>query len=207
MADQPPGDATPPRRFTVVPAPPEDAPPQLAPGDAGNEVALMHAAYAAGDVTAEQAVEMIAALPGREETTAEYGWRADLVLAGLMTCGGCGGDMTPDMTAGVVTFACPADDCGLVRVAARVLVPAVVQQVLEPLRTGAAPDLLLALAHRRGAELVPPDKTTVESWWASADPDAQKELLALLVDHVVVKPADGPGFDVAGRLSLAWRSG
>ncbi|MFI7467470.1 hypothetical protein [Nonomuraea sp. NPDC049646] len=77
----------------------------------------MHAAYAAGDLTAEQATEMLAALPGREETTAEHGWRADLVLAGLVTCGGCGGDLAPDMTAGVVTFACPAQNCGLVRIA------------------------------------------------------------------------------------------
>ncbi|YCK35221.1 hypothetical protein ACNF49_14370 [Actinomadura sp. ATCC 39365] len=38
------------------------------------------------------------------------------------------------------------------------------------------------------------------------DPDTQRELLSLLVDHVVVKPVDGPGFDVAARLSLAWRS-
>ncbi|GGT44919.1 hypothetical protein ACFFV7_39630 [Nonomuraea spiralis] len=169
-------------------------------------MALVHAAYAAGDLTTEQATQMIAALAGREETTAEYGWRVDLVLAGLVTCGGCGADLTPDMTAGVVTDACPADGCGLVRVAARVLVPAVAQRVLEPLRTAAAPDLLLALAHRRGSELVPPDKTSMEIWWASADPDTQKELLALLLDHVVVKPADGPGFDVAARLSMAWRS-
>ncbi|MET9243009.1 hypothetical protein [Nonomuraea sp. NPDC003709] len=72
---------------------------------------------------------MIAALPGREETAFEYGWRADLVLAGLVTCGGCGGDLTPDMTVGVITFACPDDGCGLVRIAARVLVPAVVEQL------------------------------------------------------------------------------
>ncbi|SDL17465.1 zinc ribbon domain-containing protein [Nonomuraea jiangxiensis] len=153
---------------------------------------------------------MIAALPGREETAVEYGWRADLVLAGLVRCGGCGGDLTPDMTAGVITFACPADDCGLVRIAARVLVPAVVEQaveeVLEQLRTTAAPDLLLALAHRRSAELVPPDTTSGESWWERADPDAQKELLALLIAHIVVKPVDGAGFDVAARLSVAWRS-
>ncbi|MER6008845.1 hypothetical protein ABT120_60655 [Nonomuraea angiospora] len=53
---------------------------------------------------------------------------------------------------------------------------------------------------------MPPDTTSVESWWASADPDAQKELLALLIDHVIVKPVDGAGLDVAARLSLAWRS-
>ncbi|MBE1592373.1 hypothetical protein ACFPOI_17150 [Nonomuraea angiospora] len=145
-------------------------------------------------------------LPGREETAVEYGWRADLVLAGLVTRRGCGGDLTPDMTVGVITFACPADGCGRVRIAARVLVPAVVEQVLEQLRTAAAPDLLLALAHRRGAELVPPDTTSVESWWASADPAAQRELLALLIDHVIVKPIDGAGLDVAARLSLAWHS-
>ncbi|MFI7461303.1 hypothetical protein [Nonomuraea sp. NPDC049646] len=165
-------------------------------------MALVHAAYVAGDLTAGQATEMIAALPGREETAVEYGWRADLVLAGLVMCGGCGCGLIPDMTAGVVTFACPADGCGLVRV----LVPAVAPQVLQQLRTAAAPDLLLALAHRRGAELIPPDKTSMESWWASADPDTQKELLALLLDHVVVKPADGLGVDDAARLSLAWRS-
>lgn len=85
MAHQPSGEASPPRRLTVVPPHPDaPAPPPPAAAtretptrdfDAGNKAALVHAAYAAGDLTTEQAVEMIAALPGREETTAEYGWR------------------------------------------------------------------------------------------------------------------------------------
>jgi hypothetical protein len=132
---------------------------------------------------------------GREGTEVTFGWHVDLIVDGLDT----------DMAAGVVSYVCSAEDCGVVRIAARVLVPVVADRVLGQLRTAAAPDLLLAIAHRRGAELVSPDTASAASWWASADPAAQKEPLGLLVDHIVVKPVDGPGCGVGERLSMAWR--
>jgi hypothetical protein len=55
-----------------------------------------------------------------------------------------------------------------------------------------------------GADVVPPGTDTVESWWGNADPAEQKELLALLVDRIAVKPLHDSGIDVAKRLSQAW---
>ncbi|MGV9386496.1 NACHT domain-containing protein [Nonomuraea sp. NPDC003707] len=45
---------------------------------------------------------------------------------------------------------------------------------------------------------MPPGADTVESWWGNADLSAQKELLAMLVDHIAVKPVHASGIDVAG---------
>ncbi|MBB5782074.1 hypothetical protein [Nonomuraea jabiensis] len=111
-----------------------------------------------------------------------------------------------DQAAGVISYTCTAEGCGRVRIAARVLAPAVAEQVLERLRTPElAPGLLLAIAQKRSADIVPPGTDTVESWWGNADPAARRELLAMLVDHIAVKPVHDSGIDVAKRLSLAWR--
>ncbi|MEV4360116.1 hypothetical protein [Nonomuraea sp. NPDC049625] len=174
--------------------------------DAADKVEHVRAAYAAGELSHVEAAGMLAALAGREGNEAEYGWRADMIFEGLLRCGACGAHLQQDQAAGVISHTCPADGCRQVRIAARVLAPAVAEQVLERLRTPElAPGLLLAIAQKRGADIVPPGTDTVESWWGNADPAAQKELLAMLVDHIAVKPVHDSRIDVVKRLSLAWR--
>lgn len=139
------------RRLSVVPPHPdttdERPQPTLLRMDAADKAEHVRAAYAAGELSREEAAGMLAALAGREGNDVEYGWRADMIFEGLLTCGACGAHLQQDQAAGVISYTCTAGGCGRVRIAARVLAPAVAEQVLERLRTPElAPGLLLSIA-------------------------------------------------------------
>lgn len=199
------------RHLAAVPSPPDAGGPQSPPKATSDEVPAeeerVRLKYVFGGLSGGEAAQMMAELAGREETAAEYGWRADLVFEGLLRCAGCGERLGTDLTAGVVAYICPDGSCRPVRIAARTLGPVVVGEVLRRLAAPAAPGLLLSIAQRRGSVFDWSSSESVETWWAGADPAVQKELLGLLLECVDVLPSAGPGggLDMEGRLLLVWR--
>ncbi|MEV4067742.1 hypothetical protein [Nonomuraea dietziae] len=123
----------------------------------------------------------------------------DMLFAGLLTCGGVAGLHT-EAASGVTLFICTAEDCGLVRVAAALLEQTISRRVFEQLRTPELMgDMVLATAGWQGGF------DSLETWWTGAAPTAQREVLELVLDHIVVLPTEPGGALEAGeRLSMRY---